>query len=130
MTVIAATLAITVVWTYLTVIPVGYARRKMERGYNNVNPRDQQALLTGWGKRAHAAHLNAFEALIVFAATAAVVIATGKVSPYAPSLCAAFLASRVVFEVCYLANWPRTRSAMWFIGFVACLGLILGAFCK
>ena len=37
-------------------------------GYNNHNPRDQQADLEGWGKRALSAHLYGFEGFAPFAA--------------------------------------------------------------
>jgi uncharacterized MAPEG superfamily protein len=127
MTVLALTLALTILWTYLTALPVAYARLRLPGGYDNHAPRDQQAKLEGWARRAVAAHQNAFEALIVFAATTLVVVGTGRVSPHTPTLCAVFLVARVVFEVCYLADWHVTRSLAWLTGFIACAGLVLGA---
>ena len=128
MTVLAMTLVLTIVWTHVTALPVVYARLRSPTGYDNHAPRDQQAKLEGWARRAVAAHQNAFESLVVFAGTALVVVLTGRVSPYTPTLCAVFFAARVVFEVCYLADWPTTRSLAWLVGILACTGLVVGAF--
>ena len=55
--------------TYLTKAPLAMAMAKeSESGYDNRNPRDQQARLSGWGKRSLAAHQNSFEVTPVFAA--------------------------------------------------------------
>src|SRR4051812_21521355 len=53
--------------TYLAKVPIAIAMQR-HGGYDNRNPRDQQKNLTGWGKRALAAHQNCFEVFPVFAA--------------------------------------------------------------
>lgn len=55
------------IWVYLSKGPVAMAMNKLG-GYDNRNPRAQQAELTGWGARATAAHANGFEAFAPFGA--------------------------------------------------------------
>ncbi|TGN08150.1 MAPEG family protein [Leptospira ilyithenensis] len=51
---------------YINKIPVSLAMAKEEGGSDNHYPRDQQARLTGIGKRALGAHQNSIEAFPVF----------------------------------------------------------------
>ena len=47
---------------YLPKLPLSAAMAKQPGGYDNKDPRGQQAKLDGWGARARAAHYNGFEA--------------------------------------------------------------------
>ena len=67
MTVPFTCVAIAFVFLYVSKFPVGLAMARMPKGYDNRHPRDQQAQLTGWGKRALAAHQNGFESFPAFA---------------------------------------------------------------
>ena len=69
-------------------VPVAMAM-KQEGAYDNHLPREQQARLSGWGKRALAAHLNAFEAFPVFAAAVLVAHVGGGDATWATGLSAA-----------------------------------------
>eukprot|EP00002_Diphylleia_rotans_P005792 TRINITY_DN1498_c0_g1_i1.p2 TRINITY_DN1498_c0_g1~~TRINITY_DN1498_c0_g1_i1.p2 ORF type:complete len:192 (+),score=36.08 TRINITY_DN1498_c0_g1_i1:71-646(+) len=108
----------------VTKIPVIAAQGLQgQRGLDNSNPRGQQEQLTGWGKRAVAAHQNTIEAFPVFAA--GVIIAT----PYAnilivSRLCIMFLASRIVYPVLYLADLASLRSLVWSVGFLSSMALL------
>ena len=68
MTVPLACVFLAFVVTMLTKAPVAVAQLRQPGGYDNRLPRDQQAGLSGWGRRALGAHLNAFEAFPAFAA--------------------------------------------------------------
>ena len=106
------------IMNYLTKLPVAMAMAKSNGGYDNSLPRDQQASLTGWGKRALGAHLNSFEISPAFAA--AVIIAhLASVSAMTLSLLSIiFIASRLLYIILYLADLSTLRSTVWFIGLI------------
>jgi uncharacterized MAPEG superfamily protein len=91
--------------------------------FDNRDPRTWQSRLTGLPARAHAAHLNSFEAFPFFAA--AVIIAHLAQAPQAriDNLALAFVALRIGFGVCYLAGWATLRSLVWVLGFACCIAL-------
>ncbi|WP_017938585.1 MAPEG family protein [Zestomonas thermotolerans] len=91
----------------------------------NRAPREFLARLQGWRQRAHHAQLNGFEIAPLFAA--AVIIAHlcgGASQALIDALAAAFVISRVLYCLCYIADWATLRSLVWFVG----LGLILALF--
>ncbi len=94
---------------------VTYAQFK--DGYNNHVPRVQQSNLKGLGQRAVGAHLNSFEALLLY--VCAVLIAYVKqVDPaFTSPLAAIFIISRILYIVFYLADKPIVRSTVWLVGF-------------
>jgi uncharacterized MAPEG superfamily protein len=106
-------------------IVVAVAQAKQPGGYDNQHPRDQQARLEGWGKRAVAAHMNAFEALAPFAAAVLVALVghadLGVVTP----LAIAFLVIRVAYTLIYIGGMGMLRSAVWTLGFLATCALFL-----
>lgn len=93
--------------------------------FDNRDPRTWQSRLTGLPARAHAAHLNSFEAFPFFAA--AVIIAHLAQAPQAriDQLALAFIALRIGFGICYLANWATVRSLVWALGMACVIGLFL-----
>lgn len=94
---------------------------------NNHYPRDFAARIDGLPKRAWGAHLNSFEALPGFAA--AVIIAHLAHAPQAriDMLALAFIALRVAYGLCYLADKGALRSLFWFAGLVCVVGLFVVA---
>ena len=110
---------------YFSKNPVAIAMRRQPGGYDNKHPRDQQAQLTGWGRRALGAHQNHFEAFPFFAA--AVFIAyLGHGNPaWSARLAVIFVLCRVVYNILYIANWDRLRSSIWMIGWLCTLGLMV-----
>jgi uncharacterized MAPEG superfamily protein len=86
--------------------------------YNNRDVRLWQSRLEGLPSRAHAAHLNSFEAFPLFAI--AVLFAMHNQAPqqlldlYALS----FIGLRVVYGVLYIANQPTLRSLVWFAAII------------
>lgn len=96
----------------------GIAKASGER-FNNRTPREWQSRLTGMPARAHAAHLNSFEAFPLFAA--AVIIAQQLAAPQGTvdMLAIAFVVLRVLYGVLYLADQHTLRSLVW-VGALAC----------
>ncbi len=82
----------------------------------NIAPREWEAKLQGMQSRAHAAHLNSFEALPLFAA--AIIIASLCKVPQATldSIAIAFVIARLAYLACYLANLATLRSLVWVVG--------------
>jgi uncharacterized MAPEG superfamily protein len=91
--------------------------------FDNRDPRTWQSKLTGMPARAHAAHLNSFEAFPFFAAAVIVAQLAQAPQPRIDSLALAFVALRLGFGVCYLAGWATLRSLVWALGFTCCVAL-------
>lgn len=94
----------------------------------NHDPRSFQEGLQGLPRRAHAAQLNSFEALPGFAA--AVIIASlagGAQQGTVDSLAVAFIVSRVLYILCYLGDYARLRSLVWFVGLLLVIALFVTA---
>lgn len=109
---------------FLAKIPVAIAQRALG-GYDNHHPRDQQARLEGWGRRALAAHQNAFEAFGPFAASVLVAQVGGGDPKLASALSLTFVGARLAYHVLYLADLATFRSSVWAIGLLATAGLFL-----
>lgn len=101
---------------YLTKIPLGMAMAKSAGGYNNREPREQQAALTGWGKRALGAHMNGFEIFPAFAAGVIMAHIAGVNQESLTLLSITFVASRVIYVGLYFANLSTLRSLVWGVG--------------
>jgi uncharacterized MAPEG superfamily protein len=91
----------------------------------NHQPRIWLESLSGLPKRAHWAQLNGFEVFPAFAA--AVIVCQIQHAPQArvDQLAMAFIAFRLVYLLCYLADWARLRSLIWFGGTVCTIWLFL-----
>ncbi len=112
--------------TYLTKLPLAMAMAKeCESGYDNRNPRDQQARLTGWGRRILAAHQNSFEITPVFAA-AVITAHLFQADAYWSAVWAlVFLVSRVLYIIFYIRDVNHLRSLVWMIGMASCIALFV-----
>lgn len=99
------------------------AMAKQPEGYDNKHPRRQQAKLEGWGARAHAAHLNGFEAFAPFAA-AVLVAQVGDGDPRRVTMLSiAFVISRALYIAAYIADLDYLRSMLWVVGLLATAAL-------
>ena len=100
-------------------VAAGIAKKGFE-GYDNGMPRQWLAKQTGFRARANAAQANLFESLPFF--FAAVIIASIANAPQArvDLLAIGFVVARIAYLVCYVANWPTTRSIVWLAG-LACV---------
>ena len=101
------------------IVAAGIAKKGFE-GYDNGMPRQWLAQQTGFRARANAAQANLFESLPLF--FAAVIIASLCNAPQGrvDLLAIGFMLTRIAYLICYLANWPTTRSIVWLIG-LACV---------
>jgi uncharacterized MAPEG superfamily protein len=70
---------------------------------------------------------NHFEALILFTLAVVVVTLSGQSSPLTQASAWIYLASRVLYIPAYAFGWSPWRSAIWGIGFLATLVMILSA---
>lgn len=84
--------------------------------FDNNNPRDWLARQEGYRKRANAAQANAFEAFPLFAAAVIVAFLLEAPQGRVDALAMVFVAARVVYFACYLADWAALRSIAWMVG--------------
>src|SRR5687767_3316642 len=82
--------------------------------FDNNNPRDWLAKQEGYRRRANAAQANSFEAFPLFAAAVFAAMLTQAPQARADLLAMGFIAARIVYLVCYLADWAILRSVAWF----------------
>jgi len=103
----------------LPYIAAGIAKKGFE-GYDNNLPRQWLAKQTGFRARANAAQANLFESLPLFFAS--VIIASVAQAPQGriDLLAIGFVLARIAYLICYIANWPTTRSLVWVAG-LACV---------
>jgi uncharacterized MAPEG superfamily protein len=101
----------------LPYVAAGIAKKGFEQ-YDNSLPRHWLAKQTGFRARANAAQANLFESLPLF--FAAVIIASITNAPQAriDLLAIGFVISRIAYLICYVANWPTSRSIVWLTGLV------------
>ena len=106
-------------------VAAGIAKKGFEN-YDNSMPRQWLAKQTGFRARANAAQANLFESLPLF--FAAVIIASINNVPQTriDLLALGFVAARIAFLICYLANWPTTRTIVWTIGLIC----VIAIFCQ
>ncbi len=110
---------------YLSRVPVSMAMNQSQSGYDNKNPRDQQAQLTGWGRRALAAHHNSLESFAPFAAGVVICYLAKGALLGSTVLSLIYIAARIAFVGLYLADLSTARSLSWIVGVLATLGLYI-----
>ncbi|CAI8725790.1 MULTISPECIES: MAPEG family protein [Pseudomonas] len=92
---------------------------------DNHDPRDFLESLNGVARRAHAAQLNSFEVMPAFAIAVIVAHLVGTAELVTVNVLAVlFITSRLLYIICYLADWAILRSLVWFVG----MGLIASFF--
>jgi uncharacterized MAPEG superfamily protein len=95
------------------------------KGRDNQNPRDFLAKTTGLAARANAAQQNSFESLPLF--IAAILMAEYMVVPQTVIMTfgIAYIVLRIVYGICYLANWATLRSIVWALSLLCPICLLL-----
>jgi len=93
--------------------------------YDNRDPRSWLEKQQGFRVRANNAQLNSFEAFPFFAV--AVIVAQMLDAPQerVDALALIFIAARLGYLACYLADWHGARSLAWLIGWLACIFLFV-----
>ncbi len=94
------------------------------RAQDNQNPREFLSKTKGLAARAHAVQQNSFEGLPLF--IAAILIAEYMVLPQSIVMTfgIAYVMLRIIYGLCYLANWATLRSIVWFMA-LSCPVLLL-----
>lgn len=108
---------------YLAKMPVAYAMNQLG-GYDNRQPRAQQAKLQGFGARALAAHQNGFESLIVFSAAIATALATHHTEGLIQFLAIMHIIARVIYTAFYWLDWDKLRSLSWGLALFSSIAII------
>ena len=96
-------------------VSVGIA--KADKRYDNSAPRDWLATQEGAKKRAHAAHLNCFEAFPFFAAGVIIAYIAAAPASTINGIAIAFVLARVAYIGLYITDRASMRSIVWFVGF-------------
>lgn len=116
-------IAMLLAWPPKLAFSIALGRSK--QGYDNKQPRAQQAALRGWMARARDAHYNTLEAFPPFAAGVIVAHLAGLDEHRATVLAVTFVVARTVYPILYIANLDLLRSAVWGVGYVATLLLYI-----
>jgi uncharacterized MAPEG superfamily protein len=103
-------------------VPV--TREMKAQGYDNHNPRAQQAKLSGLGARAVAAHQNCWEAFTLFAVAVLMAHTTQTQGWLIDLLAIVFVITRVLYLLLYWNDKSSQRSLVWLVGLV-CTFLIM-----
>ncbi len=92
---------------------------------DNQNPRAFLEKSTGLASRANAAQQNSFESLPLF--IAAILMAEYMVvqQEVVMTFGVAYLVFRVLYGICYLANWATLRSIVWLLSMLCPVALLL-----
>jgi uncharacterized MAPEG superfamily protein len=108
----------------LPYVATGFAKIGGER-FTNRYPRAWLDKQQGMRARANAAQANGFEAFPFFAAAVIVAHLTQAPQARVDLLALVFVAARVAYTLCYLADWHWARSAVWLVGLLATLGIFV-----
>jgi uncharacterized MAPEG superfamily protein len=100
-------------------VATGIAKKGFE-DYDNSMPREWLAKQTGFRARANAAQANLFESLPLFFVAIVIVTIAGAPQGRIDLLALGFVAARILYLICYVANWPAIRSFVWLAG-IACV---------
>ncbi|OFE43204.1 MAPEG family protein [Acinetobacter towneri] len=101
---------------------------KMAGGFkreDNQNPREFLAKTTGLAARANAVQQNSFESLPLF--IAAVLMAEYMVIPQVVVMMfgIAYIVLRIIYGICYLANWATLCSIVWMLSLLCPICILL-----
>ncbi|MCA2012705.1 MAPEG family protein [Cereibacter sphaeroides] len=91
------------------------------------SPRDEPRQLHGLAGRAQRAMNNHFEGLILFIAASLVVVAGDQSTGVTQAAAWTYLGARVLYVPAYLLGWTPWRSAIWFVGFLATMLMLIAA---
>lgn len=119
-------------WCVLVAIFLPYAATVLAKasagGFSPQHNRDPRAFLAGvqgLAKRANNAQQNGFEITPAFAAAVIIAHVVGVAEQgLIDQIACAFVISRVLYTLCYAADWSLLRSLVWAVG----VGLIVSLF--
>lgn len=111
---------------FLPIVTTGIAKWGAS-GLDNDKPRIWQEGLRGWRQRADWAHRNHFEALAPFGLAVLTATVAHADQGRIDLLAGAWVALRVAYTACYLANWSTLRSIIWILAFGCVVALFAAA---
>ena len=107
-----------------SLIPLGAARSQADFTVADLAaPRAMFERLPEWGKRANWAHLNSFEAFVLFAPAALLCLIVKVDSTAAVAAAWIYPVLRLAYIAAYVANLPPLRSLCW-AGAMTCTGIL------
>jgi uncharacterized MAPEG superfamily protein len=112
-----------VVQLFLFAVP---ANLSLGSGYL-AGPRDERRELTGRPARLQRAFNNHIEGLVLFTVAVVAVTLAGKASGFTAACAWAYLAARILFVPAYAYGWTPWRSAIWSVGFLATVAMLVAA---
>lgn len=112
-----------ILWTAIAKFGGG---RKMSVN-QNAAPREFLAGVSGIQKRADWAQQNSFEAFPVFAAAVIIAHLAGAGQARVDLLALGWIAARLAYGVCYLADWATLRSVVWTAALACVVALFFSA---
>lgn len=95
------------------------------KSYNNHDPRAWMAEQSGFRARANAAQANSFEAFPFFAVGVVLALLTGVDPTVVDLLAVLFVAARVAYVACYVADKALFRSLFWLVGYISVITLFI-----
>jgi uncharacterized MAPEG superfamily protein len=98
------------------------------RDYDNHDPRAWLARQDQWRARANAAQHNSLEAFPFFAAAVLLALHSGADAAVVAPWGWAFVALRLVYIYCYVADRASLRSIVWLLGLAVVIRLFAMAF--
>lgn len=96
-----------------------------KRDFDNSAPRQWLERQDGFRRRADSAHRNHFEAFPFFAVGVLVAQQLQGPQERIDALAIAFIASRVIYTILYLADRSTLRSLCWLTGYLIVISLFL-----
>lgn len=109
----------------MPVATVGLA--KLQRGYDNADPRTWLERQQGFRRRADFAHRNHFEAFPFFAAAVLIAMQMQAPQSHVDTLAMIFVAARIAYTAFYLADLAVMRSVAWFVAYGCVIALFFQA---
>jgi uncharacterized MAPEG superfamily protein len=103
------------------------ARSEAARSHYVGDPRAFSDSLSGWRRRAHLAHLNAFEATPAILAGVIVSELAGAPRQHTDLLALAFVSFRLLHALLYIADKPVLRSHAWRLGILCVIAMFVDA---
>ena len=91
-----------------------------ERRFNNNQPRNFLASLTGYRQRANWVQENAYEGFAPFAAAIIIAHQLSVAQNQIDGLAIAYLILRIIYGICYVADLATLRSLAW-MGSLGCV---------
>ncbi|MFD1697184.1 MAPEG family protein [Roseibium aestuarii] len=96
---------------------------KLNKSFDNANPRDPDYWRSGFRARARAAEANGFEAFPFFAVSVFVALGQGGDPVWIDKLAVLFILLRLIFIACYYTDRATPRSLSWAAGLFTVIAL-------